>query len=214
MAELTTLGDVIAAAVAPFVEAQDSVISRSTLAPPSSPSNGDRYIVPVSASGAWAGRGNRIATRSAGAWSYLVAREGMSLWIDDEEIEAHFDGTTWVIETSGGSGDSTGGVQTRSNKRMTALTTTADGDLAVAVAVTGTPVAGCYVSVVVDGMRISDVGDGTKVGVSCYFSADGGATARTWAAITTGDTCHWNGSVAGFQLAPTDVVEFDYEENS
>lgn len=107
---------------------------------------------------------------------------------------------------------SAGGAQTLSNKRMPARDTTADQQLACGIAVLNTPIAGSYVGVRLNGVDVVDVGDGSKVGVSCYFSGDGGATPRAWADITLGDTLWWNGSVAGYELsATTDVIEFVYE---
>lgn len=99
------------------------------------------------------------------------------------------------------------------NKRMTALVAVADGSLAVAVAVLGSPVTG-YVGVRVNGVDVPDVGDGTTSGCACYFSGDSGAHARAWGAVVTGDTLYWVASVAGYSLATTDVIDFLYEENA
>lgn len=102
----------------------------------------------------------------------------------------------------------------RENKNMAALTTTADGDLATATTVASTPAPtnnpnGGYVAVHLNGFRYS-VGDGVKTLVF-YFSGNGGTTARTFEDIVAGDTCHFNGSVAGFELqAGVDVIDFDY----
>lgn len=100
----------------------------------------------------------------------------------------------------------------RANKSMAASTTVADGDLACATAVATTPAtsstAGGYIGVVVNGVAYL-VGDGTKVAVDCYFSGDGGATARLMKSVVAGDLLYWNGSIAGFQLAAaTDKVSF------
>ncbi len=47
-----------------------SVIS----SPPASPANGDRYLIaPSGASGAFAGKENQVAERTAGAWVYSGA---------------------------------------------------------------------------------------------------------------------------------------------
>ena len=62
--------------------------------------------------------------------------------------------------------------------------------------------------VFVNGLAVR-VGDGVKT-KDCYFSADDGATARAIAAIATGDKLFWVGSVAGYQLATTDLIDFDY----
>lgn len=102
---------------------------------------------------------------------------------------------------------------TRSNKQMAASLTTADGQVACATTVAQTPAtpttAGGWVNVLVNGVSYP-VGDGVKT-TACYFSADGGATARTLKAIATGDTLYWNGSIALFQLAVTDLVDFLYD---
>lgn len=120
------------------------------------------------------------------------------------------DGSHWYDDPVGTG--SAGGAETISNKRMPARDTTADQQLACGIAVLNTPIAGSYVGVRVNGVDIVEVGDGSKVGVSCYFSGDGGASARAWGGITLGDTLWWNGSVAGYELsATTDVIEFVYE---
>lgn len=99
----------------------------------------------------------------------------------------------------------------RANKNMPASVTVADGDLACATAVTTTPATssalGGYIGVQVNGAG-QFVGDGTKVAVDCYFSGDGGATARALRLVVAGDLLYWNGSIAGFQLAASDRVSF------
>lgn len=99
----------------------------------------------------------------------------------------------------------------RANHNMAASITTVDGSLACATVVATTPAvssaAGGYVGVSVNGVTAL-VGDGTKVAVDCYFSGDGGATARAMKAIVAGDSLYWNGSIAGFQLAVTDRLDF------
>lgn len=99
------------------------------------------------------------------------------------------------------------------NKDMAAETTTTDFDEACATAIAATPRAtnnanGAYVAVTVQGIQYS-VGDGVRTKV-CYFSGDGGATARAKGAIVAGDKLYWVGSVAGFQLANTYKINFNY----
>jgi hypothetical protein len=100
--------------------------------------------------------------------------------------------------------------QVTANKSLTASVTTSDGDQATATTVASANALGGYVGVRVNGVHYL-VGDGTKVSVDCYFSGDGGTTARAMSAIVAGDTLRWNGSVAGFQLAATDRIDFLYE---
>jgi hypothetical protein len=97
---------------------------------------------------------------------------------------------------------------TKSNKSMAASLTTADGQAACATTLVSTAGQHGYVRVFVNGIAES-LGDGAKTS-SCYFSVDGGTTARAINAITAGDTLYWVGSVAGYQLATTDKIDFDY----
>ena len=94
------------------------------------------------------------------------------------------------------------------NRNMVAAVTTVDGDKACATAITKTPAFDSDVDVFVDGLLIP-IGDGVKTR-PCYFSGDNGVTARLLKDITAGDFLHWNGSVAGCQLATTDVVDILY----
>ena len=102
----------------------------------------------------------------------------------------------------------------RSNKNMAASTTAADHDLACATAIASNNVVdsagnGGYVGVRVNGVAY-EVGDGDRTH-DCYFSGDGGVTARAFSAIVAGDLLYWNGSIVGFQLAAaTDKIDFVY----
>lgn len=111
-------------------------------------------------------------------------------------------------------GFSAGSSPLRANKNMAASVTVADGDLACATAVALTPATssagGGYIGVDVNGVAYS-VGDGVKVGVACYFSGDGGVTARTMKLVVAGDDLYWNGSVALFQLEASDRINFNFE---
>jgi hypothetical protein len=102
------------------------------------------------------------------------------------------------------------------NKGMAASTTTNDFDEACSTAIGANPAAsnnsnGAYVGVRVNGIGYT-VGDGVKT-KDCYFSGNGGTTARAFGAIVATDKLYWVGSVAGFQLAAaTDIIDFLYDE--
>jgi len=96
------------------------------------------------------------------------------------------------------------------NKDMQALVTASDNNLACGTAILATPPANAWVQVQVNGVAYK-VGNGTKAGMPCYFSGDGGVTARATGGIVTGDFLYWNGSVAGFQLDVIDRVDFLFE---
>jgi len=95
-----------------------------------------------------------------------------------------------------------------SNKDMTGSVTTSDGDQATATALASTPSNGSFIEVLVNGIQVN-LGNGVKT-ESCYFSGDSGTTARSFANIVSGDTLHWNGTIAGYQLDATDRLDFNY----
>lgn len=94
------------------------------------------------------------------------------------------------------------------NKAMTASVTSADNQIACATALGSSPGQHAYVRVMVNGVG-QVLGDGVKT-KDCYFSADSGVTAKSFATIAAGDSLYWVGSIAGFQLAATDLIDFDY----
>jgi hypothetical protein len=94
------------------------------------------------------------------------------------------------------------------NVRMPARATVGNHALACNVPLQQTP-AELYALVFVDGTQ-QDVGGLTAC---CYFSADGGITARTLGPggnLAAGDLLYWNGSIAGFNLATSDTITLDY----
>lgn len=97
-------------------------------------------------------------------------------------------------------------VLSKENKAMEALLTTVDGSPAVVTGIAVEPTNDGYVAVLINGVAMV-VGDGVKT-EACYFSGDGGVTARPIADIEAGDILRWNGSIALFQLDTGDRVDF------
>jgi hypothetical protein len=73
-----------------------AVASRAVAAPPVSPTDGVRYLLPANPSGAWTGQAGRIALFMDGAWRFINPREGFRLWVSDEDVLLSFNGTAWV----------------------------------------------------------------------------------------------------------------------
>ena len=83
---------------------QLSVKDRSLTAPPGSPSDGERYIVGASATGAWSGKEGQIAAFQDNAWMFYEPAEGWLSWVADEDKLLAFDGSGWnEVSGSGGS---------------------------------------------------------------------------------------------------------------
>ena len=72
-----------------------SVKDRDLTTPPSSPANGDRYIVPTAATGVWASKTNQIAVRIGGVWEYHTPTVGWLCYIEDEAKLAAFKPAGW-----------------------------------------------------------------------------------------------------------------------
>jgi hypothetical protein len=79
---------------------QLAVVSRTEAAPPGSPTEGERYLVPSGASGGFAGHDGEIAAYQDGGWVFFAPIEGWIAWIGDEAMLSAFDGADWV-EISG-----------------------------------------------------------------------------------------------------------------
>lgn len=77
------------------VMVQLAVKNRVLSTPPASPVLGDRYIVPVAASGDWAGQAGRIALYESGAWQFFAPLKGWQAWVEAEAAMVVFDGTVW-----------------------------------------------------------------------------------------------------------------------
>lgn len=119
--------------------------------------------------------------------------------------------TLLMIEGSGSGGSSETGVETPDDLDWIPNNTTADGDYA-GITITYTPYSDSNVQVTVNGLGVN-VGDGVKT-KDCYFSGDNGTTARAIADIEAGDGLYWNGSIAGYELEDTDLVDIIYDASS
>jgi len=103
------------------------------------------------------------------------------------------------------------GIGTGVDLNKVSVVTTADGQ-STGIAITYTPFSDSIVTVKVNGMEVNlSNGDKTQ---ACYFSADGGNTAKPIADIEAGDLLYWNGSIAGYQLDETDDIDISYQKSN
>lgn len=89
------------------------VKSASTLAPPGSPADGDAYIVPPAATGAWSASVDDVAYYSAG-WKFIAPRVGWLAYVDDVDSYYQYGagsphGWALYVPSSGSPGGSAGG---------------------------------------------------------------------------------------------------------
>lgn len=70
--------------------------SRAIATPPGSPAAGDLYIVAASPTGAWAGQAGKL-TYFDGIWRFIIPIEGMTLWVNDENLIYSYDGSAWIL---------------------------------------------------------------------------------------------------------------------
>jgi hypothetical protein len=129
-----------------------AVVKDHTLAaPPGSPSNGDRYIVAASPTGAWAGKATQIATWTtddpttpSGKWEFHVPQNGWCVFSLTASTKLRFNGAAWV-NLPGGS----------------LLTYTVS-------TLPSSPSAGS-IAYATDGRKVGE-GAGAGTGVPCYYS--------------------------------------------
>jgi hypothetical protein len=92
---------------------QGSVLSTTVTAPPSSPNDGDAYLLMGSLTGIWSTKANQIAVWAdqattpgtdtlVPAWDYYTPKAGWTLWANDLSEFMYFNGTAWVPVSSGG----------------------------------------------------------------------------------------------------------------
>jgi hypothetical protein len=95
------------------------------------------------------------------------------------------------------------------DKDFACLNTTGDNQLAMSTGISQTPANGSYVKVEVNGVGVV-VGDNVTTNCECYFSNDGGITARKLIEIQADDLLYWNGTIAGYDLEDTFSISLYY----
>ncbi|WP_372095519.1 DUF2793 domain-containing protein [Tistrella mobilis] len=81
------------------VLAQIAVKSRSQTLPPANPAEGDAYLIPFGASGAWAWRDGQLALWTAGGWRFITARDGWVVLVEAEQAFVVRRAGAWTATT-------------------------------------------------------------------------------------------------------------------
>lgn len=72
-----------------------SVTDRNLTAPPANPAHGDRYLIPLAATGDWAGKTHQIAVRLNDVWEYYLPKVGWLAYIEDEAVLCAYTSGGW-----------------------------------------------------------------------------------------------------------------------
>jgi hypothetical protein len=83
---------------------QACVEASTVTAPPTSPLEGEAWIVPASATGAWAGHGEELAAFQAGAWTFYDPAPGWQVFDKATGTLCIFSGTGWIAVAATGAG--------------------------------------------------------------------------------------------------------------
>lgn len=83
---------------------QPVVESATLTTPPTSPVEGEAYLVPDDATDAWAGHDNEIAAFQAGTWSFYDPAEGWQVFDRASDRLKLFSGTSWITVAAIGAG--------------------------------------------------------------------------------------------------------------
>ncbi|MEE4350406.1 MAG: DUF2793 domain-containing protein [Pacificimonas sp.] len=78
-----------------------AVKSRSLSSPPTGANEGDLWLLPAAASGAWTGRGDHIAEWTGIDWLFVAPWEGLSVYVEDANLQVVYDGAAWSARLHG-----------------------------------------------------------------------------------------------------------------
>lgn len=76
------------------------VVSASVAVPPPAPEEGEAWIVPDGASGAWAGRRGEVAIWINGGWCFAAPRPGWTATDESTALTLVHDGSDWIPEAA------------------------------------------------------------------------------------------------------------------
>jgi hypothetical protein len=71
-------------------------VSRGVNSVPASPYAGDLYIIGNVPTGSWAGQGNKLTYYNT-TWKFINPNEGITIWVNDEDVAYSWDGAAWVL---------------------------------------------------------------------------------------------------------------------
>lgn len=162
-------------------------------------------------------KGNIISDGSINNSMVIIDDINLKGLVYSDDYTSNF--TTHSLVTKGyvyGLISSTIKVPTINDKNLMAVDTFNDGEFSGAT-ISGTPVDNSYVSVFINGLEYL-VGNGVTSSTDCYFSNDGGLTARGFSSlhpngkIQSNDGLYWNGNYLGVNLISGWRISMHYIE--
>lgn len=93
------------------------------------------------------------------------------------------------------------------SQELTALQTVSNGDPMTSTGISQKPINNNEPQLTVNGVKVKISED--KLGY-CYFSDDGGTTAKLYTEITANDILHWNETIAKYNIDIDDILEITY----
>lgn len=157
------------------------VLSKSTAAPPVG-AEGNAYIIPAGATGAWAGKTNQIAAFVGGGWLYVAPFEGLPLWVMDLNADYVYQSAAWVAK--GGGATQKAYIQLACSDEITAITAgTAKITFRMPHAMTLTAVRASLSTASTSGLVTVDVKEGGASIFSTALTIDATEKTSTTAAV-------------------------------
>jgi len=80
------------------------VVDKDLTAPAGTESDGDCYIIPASATGAWAGQDDSFAVKISTGWVFIPPFEGMAFYVQDEAADYRYVSGAWGVDSPAGLG--------------------------------------------------------------------------------------------------------------
>lgn len=88
-----------------------------------SPSDGKAWLVAATGATDWTGKDGNIALYVNTGWLFFPPKEGMRIWVKDEDKKSTYDGSAWVDDTAGGSVSYASTADTRAGSSTTEAVT-------------------------------------------------------------------------------------------
>lgn len=174
-------------------------------------SDEDTYIMRSDATAS----GNNYPDEEQSGVIFEIDEEGNPILANISQLSAQLPNIGYWVNDIQGRFDSyyrdDEGVDSNDDQDLTPDVTSGNAS-STGLTITYTPWNDSRVMVKVNGIG-SNLGDGIKT-KDCYFSNDGGVTAKAMADIEAGDTLYWNGVIVGYNLDAGDEIDIDYEASS